>query len=587
MISFDVASVPFSRYGSYLSVSHTSGPSGKGLYLRTVHGRAIPRELLLLEPVHNGSPVSYVEDASPDVLRLESSCGWVEICLSESDVVRLRGEGIGLRLSAEAALIDPVIPIGQNLDSWLLNFRVTRVKLLASVMAGQLTADTWAGSGSKAREQICFAPDQHTNRWEGFLGEFGGAFTLGAQFTLGARPTLAAQATPAAQQESFEQCRCRAHDEFASWLAKAPEIRDGVAGDEKLSVARELAAYVNWSAVVRPSGILKRPAMLMSKNWMTNVWAWDHCFNAMALAMGNPEAAWDQFMLLFDHQDENGGLPDVVNDCQPEWNYCKPPIHGWALKWMMKHSEAVTVDRLLEAYEPLCRWTRWWTSHRDYNRNGFAEYTHGNDSGWDNSTVFRHGAPVESPELCAFLVLQMEALAEVAAILGRSGEAADWRAQAEHLLRSTLARFWRGDRFVAVKAWDGGDIESESLLLFVPLVLGKRLPEGVRQTLVQRLATGGWLTSYGLATELPTSEYYDADGYWRGPIWAPSTMLIVDGLVDAGEDQLASEISRKFCLMAAKAGMAENFDALTGQGLRDQAYTWTSSTFLVLASMYI
>lgn len=569
MVALDIASVPFSRYGSYLAVSRTSGPSGKGLYLRTVHGRAIPSELLLLEPVHDGSPMGYAVYANPDVLRLESSCGWVEICISESDAVRLRGEGIGLRLSAVTTLMDPIIPIGKGPDSWLLNFRVTRVKLLASMMTGQVTVGTFDGATGGVSEQICFAPEQHTNRWEGFLEEFSGAFTL------------------AAQQESFEQCRRKAHDEFADWLAKTPEVRDGVDGGEDLAVARELAAYVNWSAVVRPSGILRRPAMLMSKNWMTSVWAWDHCFNAMALAMGNPEAAWDQSMLLFDYQDESGGLPDVVNDCQPAWNYCKPPIHGWALRWMMKHSEAVTVDRLLEAYEPLCRWTRWWMSHRDYNRNGFAEYTHGNDSGWDNSTVFRHGAPVESPELCAFLVLQMETLAEVAAVLGKSEDAGDWRTQAEQLLRSTLARFWRGDRFVAVKAWDGGDIESDSLLLFVPLVLGKRLPEDVRQTLVQRLATGGWLTSYGLATELPTSEYYEADGYWRGPIWAPSTMLIVDGLVDAGEDDLASEIAQRFCHMAAEAGMAENFDALTGKGLRDPAYTWTSSTFLVLAGMYI
>lgn len=33
--------------------------------------------------------------------------------------------------------------------------------------------------------------------------------------------------------------------------------------------------------------------------------------------------------------------------------------------------------------------------------------------------------------------------------------------------------------------------------------------------------------------------------------------------------------------------MAENFDALTGKPLRDQAYTWTASVFLVLAHEYL
>ena len=42
------------------------------------------------------------------------------------------------------------------------------------------------------------------------------------------------------------------------------------------------------------------------------------------------------------------------------------------------------------------------------------------------------------------------------------------------------------------------------------------------------------LTPYGLATELPTSPHYLDDGYWRGPIWAPATVLVEDGLRRAG-----------------------------------------------------
>jgi len=32
-----------------------------------------------------------------------------------------------------------------------------------------------------------------------------------------------------------------------------------------------------------------------------------------------------------------------------------------------------------------------------------------------------------------------------------------------------------------------------------------------------------------------------------------------------------------------RSGFAENFDALTGDGLRDRAYTWTASVYLLLA----
>jgi glycogen debranching enzyme len=64
-------------------------------------------------------------------------------------------------------------------------------------------------------------------------------------------------------------------------------------------------------------------------------------------------------------------------------------------------------------------------------------------------------------------------------------------------------------------------------------------------------------------------------------------MIIVDGLLRGGREQLARDIARRFCSMVARSGMAENFDALSGDGLRDRAYTWTASVFLVLASEYV
>jgi putative isomerase len=39
--------------------------------------------------------------------------------------------------------------------------------------------------------------------------------------------------------------------------------------------------------------------------------------------------------------------------------------------------------------------------------------------------------------------------------------------------------------------------------------------------------------------------------------------------------------------MVSLSGMAENFDALSGDGLRDRAYSWTASVFLVLGHEYL
>ena len=130
-------------------------------------------------------------------------------------------------------------------------------------------------------------------------------------------------------------------------------------------------------------------------------------------------------------------------------------------------------------------------------------------------------------------------------------------------------------------------VENESLILYLPVILGKRLPHQIQKNLIQILKSDKFKTEYGFATESRFSSEYESDGYWRGPIWAPSTMLLLDGLKECGEDEFVREMTEKFCMMVQKSGCAENFDALTGEGLRDRAYTWTASVMLVMAHEYL
>jgi NDP-sugar pyrophosphorylase family protein len=81
---------------------------------------------------------------------------------------------------------------------------------------------------------------------------------------------------------------------------------------------------------------------------------------------------------------------------------------------------------------------------------------------------------------------------------------------------------------------------------------------------------------------------YEYNGYWRGPIWAPSTYLIVDGLNRMGRTEEARLIAKRFvemCAFKAK-GNYENFDPFTGQGLCAPGYTWTASVYLCLLWEY-
>ena len=347
--------------------------------------------------------------------------------------------------------------------------------------------------------------------------------------------------------------------------------------------AAELAAYVLWSATVRPAGFLARPGVLMSKHWMNKVWSWDHCFNSLALAAGRPELAWDQFQAPFDHQDPSGALPDSVAHSEILYNFVKPPIHGWTLSHLRRQLHINPVD-LRSTYHRLADWTRFWLTHRRAPGRSLAHYQHGNDSGWDNATCFDPERVIESPDLAAFLVLQLRELADLAAELGKHDDAAAWRRGAEQMYVDLIEHLWTGQRFRVRGVLSGDTWTSSSLLDLMPIVLGAELDPAIGDVLAERIAAH--LTPYGLATELPTSPHYAADGYWRGPVWAPSTVLIEDGLRRAGHSDLADDISDRFRALCEKSGFAENFDALTGAGLRDRAYTWTASAYLVLAAAH-
>jgi glycogen debranching enzyme len=193
--------------------------------------------------------------------------------------------------------------------------------------------------------------------------------------------------------------------------------------------------------------------------------------------------------------------------------------------------------------------------------------------------------PLETPDLQAFLILQMECLADIAKTLGRSEEAAQWSERSKMMLDATVKILFDEDGAPRVRRLrDGGfDRDSLSLVTRLPLILGKRLPEKCRAKMIDDIKTKGFITDWGLASESVNSRHYHPDGYWKGPIWGPSTLIAVEGLRACGEDALADEIALKFCKLIMKSGFSENFDAKTGEARRDPAYTWTASAFLVLA----
>ncbi|ACU72503.1 conserved hypothetical protein [Catenulispora acidiphila DSM 44928] len=563
--TFDIRDIPFSHHGSWFGISPVIAEATYADDLHFVsHQNGLHAVLRFTPTDSSGSRIEASVAATPARLAWAWQDSVIELVYETDDTVRVRGDGKGLGLRVNAA--DPrLTPFSgpyfyrDPVDgSYIYTLYQTGRRYRITVLSGEPREVFGLQALGTAERGLDLAAAQ---AWEIAIEEFDSArprYRRGAAFD----------------------------DVLKNVAGRFSEFVDEIAPWRTVDTpAAELAVYVLWSATVRPAGFLARPGVLMSKHWMDKVWSWDHCFNAIALAAGAPELAWSQFQIPFDHQDDSGALPDSVTHSEILYNYVKPPIHGWALGHLRgRLPRELSRAEVADVYGKLSAWTRFWLSARRVPGQALPHYQHGNDSGWDNATTFDADRVVQTSDLAAFLILQLDRLAELADELELGEDAETWRHEAEGVRAAMLKELWRDGRFVARAAATGQATASTSLLDLMAIVLGDSLPEDVRDTLARDIEAH--LTQHGPATERPSSEHYEADGYWRGPIWAPSTVLIEDGLRRAGFTGLADEVSSRFRALCEKSGFAENFDALSGAGLRDRAYTWTASAYLILAAAH-
>ncbi|MGN7751838.1 amylo-alpha-1,6-glucosidase [Sinorhizobium sp. 22678] len=557
---FDIDHVPFSRKGRFLTLSTMRVPGRDGeraLYLRRVSGgdeRPSLGRLCRVELLDgNGRPAAARFELSPDQLVARTGEGIVRFVIGDGERLHIRGENAGVRFHVEGSRYDYVYrtPGGE----YCLVAASENVKLIPRACLGDL-----AVSGKWDR-------DRSTDV----------SFTLSGEGTFEGNVDFFRALPPPKGPGSFEEAHATVAAEFGAWYRSIPA---GVPGQEE---AQRLAAYLLWANTVPAEGVLTRPAIYMSKNAMINIWSWDNAFSALGVAAFDEELAFDQFAAIFDHQDASGLLPDYVNDREALFAFTKPPVHGWAVSCLARENPAfLTPERRAYLRDAIGRQVSYWLTHGRAGGGVLPSYFHGNDSGWDNASFFAEGGPVLSPDLPVFLILACEALANL--LEDDPEKAARWLRTADELQALLVGTLWTGETFAARLAADPERIlPGDSLIQFMPLLLGSRLPGTMCRQLVARLVEGAFITDWGPATESPRSSYYEDDGYWRGPIWAPTTYLLWDGLRRQGERALAREIAQRFCALANAHGMAENFDARSGRGLRDRAFAWTSAVYLLLA----
>ncbi|RFU70551.1 hypothetical protein D0469_06375 [Peribacillus saganii] len=568
----NLTDIPFSFYGSYMSINFQEKETESGLYLNSLRGKSKNHmNVMKFIPLKNNEPVPYQYEADFSKIVLTLPGGEISICFDGDSriVVKGIGDNVGIRFDTQPVYnFEYNFLLGKKGEEYcLINSYKNLTKFMiyspkGSVSLNQDIQYDAAGSSEKANNSSIIQVQADGEQFLCIIEDI---------------PTNAA--IPDKLEYDFDQIVAESKQSLLDYYSKIPAV------EEKYHEALMLAAYTNWSTFVKPEGNLKRYTMYCSNKNFPGAWSWDHCFNALGLAGVDNDLAWDQMAVLFDHQDELGQIPGSVSDSTIRWNFAKPPVHGYFFGKMMEKMP-FTEEQMKLTYQYIEKQINFYLKYKDSNQDGICEYHHGNDSGQDNSTVFSQPVVVNSPDLTAFIIKGMDLLASLAEKFNNKDQQRYWIEKADKLNELFIDYFIEDGLPVAKRMLNDEIIESNAVLPFVSLILGKRLPDQIRQKMIEVITSERFLTNWGIATEAIDSSDYEADAYWRGPIWAPSTLLFVEALKDCGKHEIAGDIAERFCEMARLNGFPENYEATTGRALRDKSFTWTASTFVHFVSQY-
>jgi len=200
--------------------------------------------------------------------------------------------------------------------------------------------------------------------------------------------------------------------------------------------------------------------------------------------------------------------------------------------------------------------------------------------GWDNARL--HDASpfqVVDPGFNAILIRASADLADLAEALGEAEIANANRARAKKGL-AAMERLWSDahGQYLCLDRITGKLVGSASVGGILPAFAA--IPESRAAAIgatVQRLAGKA---RHVVPSHDPDDPRFDAKRYWRGPIWLVVNYMIADGLMAAGEVEIASKITASSLNLIAESGFAEYYDPFSGEPCGGGRFTWTAAMVL-------
>ncbi|MEW6407735.1 MAG: trehalase family glycosidase [Patescibacteria group bacterium] len=125
-------------------------------------------------------------------------------------------------------------------------------------------------------------------------------------------------------------------------------------------------------------------------------------------------------------------------------------------------------------------------------------------------------------------------------------------------------------------------IKRKTIASFMPLFAG--IPKKDQVKKIAEVAAGPEFKGKNSLFLIPSTSRFDlayhSKSYWRGPIWMPTSWLILRGFERIGLTLISQEIKKSLIELVAQKGFWEYFDAENLTGLGRQNFSWTAALII-------
>jgi hypothetical protein len=529
---FDLCAFPFSGRDAYFAIREDGETRELYLYFCRSPSPEVERDKLIrvMPVIDNKEDTQWEYTADADSLTLHCTQGTIQFCFQRGNLLRVRGKGASLRLACnDFKIYENAAP--REDGSLEIAYEILG-KLLLVPLSGSLRHDAlWIHKDVRTKDfTVDLLPDTVTGGFETAIHEY---------YSNGVRD----KSYPA-----FDETLRAAKDAFTAFASR---VCPGAAGFEELE---RLAAYTLYTLRVPAGGHMAGPGLLSSKQGNTLAVGWQQALAAAALGK-SPEDAYELLLSPFNGQDEKGQIPNGRSFTWEDFVTAGAPMQGFAVCHLLENGFVFTRDQAAALYRALKSYGDWFRAER-CGDGLMPFYAHPEESGWLDATIFTRGLPLQSADLFAWLSLLYEACGRLAETAGIT-EAVPSLPLAEQL-RKNMEGLWEKDYFACKNIRTGFAFKSNSVLRLLPIMLGRRLKEGIRGALAADIRDGeAFYTPGGVVSERLGSKEFSLtpEAALRGGVSPAIQFVIAAGLMDAGEKALALDIARKALALAAEKGL--------------------------------